>query len=121
MLGFEVDLVLGVVLNELDDSVWGEWLVDFWSAVEGFLPKPKRRANQEVDDGEEGLEVEVGDDATAAVDCAVVAVDVDRVAAVGEVALVAKARWVVSTTSPSSSLQKEGERVFLGLSSINSD
>lgn len=33
----------------------------------------------------------------------------------------AKALCVVSTRSPSSSLQKEGERVFLGLSSINSD
>lgn len=81
MLGIEVDLVLEVVLNELDDSVW-EWLVDFGGVVDGFLPKPKRRANQELDDGEEGSEVEVGDDDTAVVDVAVAVVDVDRVVAV---------------------------------------
>lgn len=119
MLGNGVDLVLEV--DELDDSVW-EWLVDFGGVVGGFLPKPKRRANQELDAGEEGSEVEVGDDDTAVVDGAVVAVvDVDRVVAVVLVALVAKALCVVLTRSPSSSLQKEGERVFLGLSSINSD
>lgn len=76
MLGSEVDLVLEVVLNELNDSVW-EGLVDFGGTADGFLPKPKRRANQELDDGEEGTEEEVDDDDTAVVDVAVAVVDAD--------------------------------------------
>lgn len=91
------------------------------ATVDGFLPKPNRRAHQELDEGVEDLEEETGEDDTAVVvvDVAVVAVvDVDRIVGVvlvGYVALVAKALCVVSTRSPSSSLQKEGERVFLGL------
>lgn len=120
-------VVVVVVFNELDDwerGVGGLGVVE----IVGFLPKPKRRASQEVvvvgdTEGSEGVVVEEGDDDAAVVDVVVGAVaDVDRIflliAAVGD--SVAKAPLVESsraTRSSSSSLQMEGERVFLGLSS----
>lgn len=122
-------VVVVVVFNELDESdgergvvgdgVLGDLLID------GFLPNPKRRPSQEVvvvvvvageTEDSEGV-VEEGDDDAAVVDFVVVAVaDVGvLLVAVVVVDWVAKSIWPARPSS--SSLQMEGERMFLGLSS----
>lgn len=122
-------VVMVVLFNELDESdgerrvvgdgVLGDLLID------GFLPNPKRRPSQEVvvvvvvageTEDSEGV-VEEGDDDAAVVDFVVVAeADVGvLMVAVVVVDWVAKSIWPARPSS--SSLQMEGERMFLGLSS----